>query len=108
MVLLQAIVEIVIRPMQHVIAQGLTDRTGIGIMPIGRHPLWHTTGDGPRGAEERLGRRLVALLTQQNVDEVPIAINGPVQVGPASFHFNIRSSGPGEFHPQSLTDPYVK
>ena len=45
MVLLQAIGEIVVAPIDDVSAKGLADGTGIGIMAIGRHPLWGVTDD---------------------------------------------------------------
>jgi hypothetical protein len=37
-ILLEPIVEIAVGPVQHVTAERLADRTGVGIMSIGRHP----------------------------------------------------------------------
>jgi hypothetical protein len=39
-ILLQSTVEVAIGPVKHVTAQGLADRSWIGIMPIGCHPFW--------------------------------------------------------------------
>ena len=90
MVLLQAIVEIVIRPMQHVIAQGLTDRTGIGIMPIGRHPFWGVADDVDSLLEKALGRLHVSLLTQHRVHQVTIPIDCSIQITPFPFDVDVR------------------
>jgi hypothetical protein len=57
MVLLQLIIQIAVRAMAHLFPPFRFDGAGIGVMPIGSYPLWHTTGDGPYGAEERFGRR---------------------------------------------------
>jgi hypothetical protein len=68
MVLLQMIVQITVRAMAHLFSQFRFDRSGIGVMAIGSHPLRHTTSDRPGGAEERFGRRLVPGLAQQDID----------------------------------------
>jgi len=80
MVLLEMIIQVTVRAMAYLCPQLSFDSLGIGVMPIGRHPLWHTTGDGPGRAEERFGRHLVTGLAQQHIDEVPVAINRPVQI----------------------------
>jgi hypothetical protein len=43
-------------------------------------PLRDMTGDGARGAEDGLGCRLVPLLTEPDIYQIPIPINGPVEV----------------------------
>jgi hypothetical protein len=50
MILLDPIGEIVIAAMDDLISQDLADGTGVGIMPIGRDPLWGRTNhvDGLR------------------------------------------------------------
>jgi hypothetical protein len=61
-VLLQSIVEIAIGPVEHVTAQGLADRSWIGVMAIGRHPLWGMTNDIDGLLEKALGRLHISLL----------------------------------------------
>jgi hypothetical protein len=39
-ILLQSIVQIAVGPVEHLTAQSLANRTGIGMMSICRHPLW--------------------------------------------------------------------
>ena len=89
MVLLQAIVEIVIRPMQHVIAQGLTDRTGIGIMPIGRHPLWGVADDVDSLLEKALGCLHISLLAEHRINQIAISIDGSIEIAPFSFDVDV-------------------
>ena len=50
------------------------DGSGIGIMAISGDPRWDTTGDGARGPEKSFRRCLVPLLTEQDIDQVPIPI----------------------------------
>ncbi len=61
-VLLQSIVEIAIGPVKHVTTQGLTDRTRVGIMPIGRHPFWVVADDVDSLLEKALGGLPISLL----------------------------------------------
>lgn len=74
--------------MLHGFPQLRFDGTGIRDMPVGCNALRNTFGDCACGTEECF-RRAVALLTQQDIDEIALAINGTVQVGPAPFHFDI-------------------
>jgi hypothetical protein len=53
-------------------------------------PRRDTTGDGACRAEEGLRRRLVSLLTEQDIHQVPIPVNGAVEVDQAPFHFEER------------------
>jgi len=61
-ILLQSIVEVAVGPVQHVTAQGLTNRTRVGIMPIGRHPFWGVADNVGSLFEKALGRLHVSLL----------------------------------------------
>jgi hypothetical protein len=79
------IIQVTVRAMAHFFSQLGFASPRIGVMPIAGDSLGNTSGDSPRGAEEGFRRRLVALLTQQNLDEIPIAINRPVQVGPRAI-----------------------
>jgi len=58
-------------------------------MAITGDPLKDTTGDGARGAKKGFRHRLVTLLAQQDIDKVPRAIDRAVEIGPASFHFEV-------------------
>ena len=76
-------------------------------MSVTGDPRRNTTGDGAGGAKERLRCRLVPLLTEQDVDQIPIAINGAVEVDQAPFHFDVGARGAGESPPHALTEPNV-
>src|SRR5262245_35208810 len=88
MVLLQMIVQVTVRAMAYRFPERGFDRAGIGVVSITGDPLWDTTRDGTRRAEEGFRRCLVSLLAKQDIDEMAIPINGPVQVDRAPFHFN--------------------
>ena len=59
----QMIVQVAVGAMAHGFLQRGFDGSRIGVMPIGPHPLWHTTSDGPCGMEERFGRLRSSRLT---------------------------------------------
>jgi hypothetical protein len=83
------IIQVPVRAMAHLCPQLSFDRSRIRVMPVSGHPLWHTTGDGPRRAEERFGRRHISGLAQQHIDEIPIPINRPIQLHPPALHFAV-------------------
>jgi hypothetical protein len=64
------------------------DRPRIGVMAIRGDPLRNTPGDNSRRAKEGFCRCLIPLLTQQNINEISIPINRPVQVDRAPFYLN--------------------
>jgi hypothetical protein len=68
------IIQVTVRAMAHFFSQLSFDGPLISIMPIAGDSLGNTSGDSPRGAEECFRRRLVALLTQQDIDEIAIPI----------------------------------
>ena len=86
MILLQSIVEIAIGPVEHVTAQGLADRTRVGIMPIRRHSFWRVTDDIDSLLEKALGCLHVSLLTEHGINQIPIAIDGPIEIAPFPFN----------------------
>ena len=63
MVLLQMIIQVVVRAMLHGSPQLGFDRAGIGIVSIAGDSRRDTAGDGACGLEERFRRCFVALLT---------------------------------------------
>ncbi len=71
-------------------SQDLTDGTWVGIMPIGRHPFWSVTDDVASLLEKTLGGLQISLLAQPRVHQIPIPIDGPIQVAPLSMHADIR------------------
>lgn len=64
MILLQPIVEIVVGAVQHIAAEDLADGTRIGVMPIGRHPLWDVTNHLECLPEEALGGISISLFAR--------------------------------------------
>ncbi len=90
MVLLQVIIHIPVRAMAHSFPQDSFEGTGIGVVAITGNSLRDTTGDGAGGAKEGFCRCLIPLLTEQDIHEVPISIDGPVEIDQAPFHFEER------------------
>src|SRR5262249_2731744 len=88
MVLFQMIIQIAVRAMPHGLSQRSFDSPGIGAMSITGDALRDATGDRARGAEEGFRPCLVLLLPQRDIDEIPLPINGPVEVGHAPFHLD--------------------
>jgi len=78
MVLLQMIIQVTVGAMAYPFPQFRSDGSRIGVMAIGGHPCWDTAGDRARGAKEGFRRGLVPCLTQQDIDEVSLAINSTV------------------------------
>jgi hypothetical protein len=89
MVLFKSIIQIDARPVADVVAQRRADRSWVGIMPVGCHPVRHKAGNRPCRAEEPLGRSHVTGRAQHRVDEVPVAIDRPIQVAPAALDLEV-------------------
>jgi hypothetical protein len=89
-ILLDAIVEIVIAAMSHLMSQALTDRTRVGIMPIGRHPFWSVTDDVESLLEKALGGLQISLLAQSGVHQIPIPIDGTIEITPFAMDADVR------------------
>ena len=58
-------------------------------MAVSRDLVGHTVGDSPGRAEERLSGGLILAFAEQNVHQVPIPINSPIEVDPTTLHFQI-------------------
>jgi hypothetical protein len=58
-------------------------------------------------AHEFQRRPLVPPALDQNVEDLASGVYGSPQIDHAAINFQIESSGPGELHPQALTDPDV-
>ncbi len=89
MVLFKSIIQIDARPVVDVAAQGRADRSRVGVMPVGCHPVRHKAGNRPCRAEEPLGRSHVTGRAQHRVDQVPVAIDRPIQVAPAAMDLEV-------------------
>jgi hypothetical protein len=74
MSLVQMILQVAVRPMTPPFSQFRFEGSGIGIMSVGRHAFRDTAGEGSRGTEARSCCCPSTLLTQQDVNEVPITI----------------------------------
>src|SRR5512135_2855695 len=70
-------------------AQGLTDRAGVGVMPIGRHPLRRVTNHIDSLLEEALRRFHVPLFAEHRINQVAIPIDGPIEVAPLSMDTDV-------------------
>ena len=73
--------------MAHLFPQLGFDGAGIGVVSITGDPLRDTTSDCARGPKEGFRCCLVPLLTEQNIDQIPISIDRPVEVDQAPFDF---------------------
>jgi hypothetical protein len=51
-------------------------------MSIGRHPLRRVTNDIDGLLEKALGRFHVSLLAEHGINQVPIAVDGSIEVAP--------------------------
>src|SRR5918992_267035 len=84
------IIQVAVRAMTYLCPQLGCDRARIGVMSVTSNPRRDTTGDGACRAEEGFRRRLVPLLTEQNIHQIPIPINGAIEVSQAPFDFDER------------------
>src|SRR4051794_9647439 len=88
-ILLQPVVQVGAGPVPHIFAQLGADRPGVAVVAVGRDPVRRDAGDRLRGAEERLSGRHVAVLAEQHVDQVPVPVDGAIQIAPAPMHFQV-------------------
>ncbi len=74
MILFQMIIQVTVGAMAYLFPQLGFNGLGIGIMAIAGDPIWDTAGDRACGPKECFCCRAVALLTQLDIDQVPITI----------------------------------
>jgi len=74
-VLFEALVQVGVGPMLDHLAQQAADRRRVGPMTDHRHPVGEKAEGRPGRTEECLRRLPVAVLGQQRVNQVPVAIN---------------------------------
>src|SRR6476661_2970923 len=89
MILLDAVVQIAVGPMQHLATQYLADGPGVGVVTIGGYSFWRAAGDFLGLPKEFLGYRHVALLAQHGVHQIAVPVDGPIQVMPLAGHFDV-------------------
>ena len=90
MVLLDPIVQILVRSVFHAFVQFGPDRARVTIVTVRRDTRGGDARHGFGRSKERLRRRHVALLAQSDVDKGTETINGTIKVAPAATHFDIR------------------
>lgn len=56
MVLLQVIIQVGVRPVHHPLPENVPNRTRVGVMAIGGHPVGRHPGHRPRRAKKGFGR----------------------------------------------------
>ena len=105
MVLFKAIVEVDIRPVTDLAAQRGTDCPWVGVVPISGYPVRHKASNRPCRAEEPFRRPHVTGRTQHRVNQVPVAIDRPIQVAPLTVDLQVGVSRPKEFHLRPLSEP---
>ncbi len=89
MILLEAVVQVLVRPMPHTLAELCPDRPGICVVAVSRDPVRRYAGDRLCGSEEGLGRGEITMLAQHHVDQGTVAINRAIQVLPTAMHSGI-------------------
>jgi len=89
MVLLQPVVQVAAGPVPHPPAQLGLDRPGVDVVAIRRDPIRCHPSDRLGGAEERLGRRHVAMLTEHHIHQRAGAVDGTIQIAPAALDLDV-------------------
>src|ERR1700676_1762585 len=84
MVLLDPIVQILVRPVFHAFLQFSPDRAWVTVMAIGCDPRGDDAGHGFRRSKERLRRRHVTPLAQPHVHKGTETINRTIEVAPTA------------------------
>jgi hypothetical protein len=90
MVLLKSVVEISARPMPHMFAEFGSDRSGIGIMPIGGDPIRSDAGHRLGRSKECPGSSKVTMPAQPDVHQSTVAIDRAIEIPPSATHPDIR------------------
>jgi hypothetical protein len=89
-VLLQSSGERAVAAMRDLTAQGLADRTRVGVMSVGCHPLRGVINDSDG---LRRSKRLAASMSRfsalHRVNQVAFSIDGSIQVAPCPFDVDV-------------------
>ncbi len=89
-ILLKAVVEVAVRPMQHMRAKRRSDRPRIRVVAVRRDPVRQDASGRLRRSKEDLGDGEIAVFPQHHVDEGAIAIDCAVEILPAAVHPDVR------------------
>jgi hypothetical protein len=87
-ILLQTMIEVLVRPMLYMVAQDLASGPWIGTMPICRDRRWRLANHSNRLLEKSLSRLYISFLAQHGINQIPIVVDGPIQITPRSMHFD--------------------
>src|SRR5580658_4476814 len=89
MVLLDPIIQILVRPEFYAFVQFGPDRAWVTVMTIRRDTRGGDAGHGFGGSKECLRRLHVALLAQPDVDKGTKTINGTIKIASVSIHLDV-------------------
>src|SRR3954470_13403213 len=89
MILFQSIIQITAGAMAYRPAQLAADRTRVAVVAVGRNPIWGDAGHALGGAEERPGGLHVPMLAEHHVDQRAGAVDGTIQVAPATADLDV-------------------
>ena len=89
-VLFDPIIFVAAAPVLHLLSQHFGDGPWIRVVSVGGH-LFRTAFSHRLGtAEEASGRGPISFGTEPEVDELPVSVNGAIEITPASAHLEIR------------------
>jgi hypothetical protein len=89
MVLLQMIVQVAVRPVHHPLPENVPIGARVGITAIGRDAVRRHPSHRPRRPKKGLGRHQITRVAEPRINEVAVALDGTVQVGPLPLNFDI-------------------
>src|SRR5689334_2900289 len=89
MILFQAVVQVRVTTMENLTTENLADGSWIGIMPIGRHAFWRMINRLKRLFEKPFGGIHLPFLTQQGINEIPVPVDGAIEVTPLPVDFDV-------------------
>jgi hypothetical protein len=107
-VLLQPVIQVSTGSVPHAFAQRGADRPGVAVVAVCRDPVRCHAGHRLGRAEERLSGRHVAVLAEQHVDQVPVPVDGAIEIAPAPVHFQVcLIDGPAAAHLAAPAPPQI-
>jgi hypothetical protein len=74
----------------HPLPEDIPYGTGVRVMPIRGDAVRRHPGHGPRGAKEGLRRGEIPRGAEAHVHEIPLSIDGAVEIAPAPLHADVR------------------
>src|SRR5580700_374554 len=105
MVLLDPIIQILVRPVFHAFVQFGPDRAWVTVMTIRRDTRGGDAGHGFGGSKECLCRPHVAVLAQPDVVKGNTTINGTIKIAPVSVHLDVCLVNVPTLSDQAFTPP---